>query len=299
MANRHLARSVVLQSLFEWDFSKKSSDGAMEILARDAEEFAPGMKDTSFMNDLLKGILGKLKDIDAIIKKAAPDWPIEKISIIDRNILRLGLFELLFSDREQVPPKVAINEAIELAKSFGGETSGKFVNGVLGAVYKEMGEPGKDAVSTRKKNNRDIPDSELPVENYGGAIVYASEKNKIFVAFVHDVFGHWTISKGHLESGEDVEVGVRRVIEDELGLVINLKEKIGENAYVAYDPDKGKIKKRVTYYLADCKFGELKAPKGGGLDDIRWFEVGDIGDLNFYDDILPLVTKGVTMLPNK
>jgi N utilization substance protein B len=271
----------------------------MEILARDAEEFAPGMKDTSFMNDLLKGILGKLKDIDAIIKKAAPDWPIEKISIIDRNILRLGLFELLFSDREQVPPKVAINEAIELAKSFGGETSGKFVNGVLGAVYKEMGEPGKDAVSTRKKNNRDIPDSELPVENYGGAIVYASEKNKIFVAFVHDVFGHWTISKGHLESGEDVEVGVRRVIEDELGLVINLKEKIGENAYVAYDPDKGKIKKRVTYYLADCKFGELKAPKGGGLDDIRWFEVGDIGDLNFYDDILPLVTKGVTMLPNK
>ena len=119
MANRHLARSVVLQSLFEWDFNNKSEKEATEILQRDAEEFAPGMKDFSFMGELLKGVLSKIKDLDNIIKKAAPDWPLEKISVVDRNILRIGLYELLFADHKEVPPKVAINESIELAKSFG------------------------------------------------------------------------------------------------------------------------------------------------------------------------------------
>ena len=123
MANRHLSRSIVLQSLFEWDFGSKNSKEAEAIFTRNAKEFAPGLQDFSFMDQLVKGILEKQKDIDLIIEKAAPDWPIDKISVIDRNILRIGLFELLFSDRSQVPPKVAINEAIELSKTFGGETS--------------------------------------------------------------------------------------------------------------------------------------------------------------------------------
>ena len=109
MANRHLSRSIVLQSLFEWDFSNKNSGEALEIFVRNANEFAPGMGDFSFMESLIKGILEKKKDIDLIIEKAAPDWPIDKISIIDRNILRIGLYELLFADRAQVPPKIAIN----------------------------------------------------------------------------------------------------------------------------------------------------------------------------------------------
>src|SRR3989344_8839994 len=142
MANRHLSRSIVLQTLFEWDFLSKDSKEITGIFKRNVTEFAPGHGDFSFMEKLLDGILEKQKDIDLIIEKAAPDWPIDKISIMDRNILRIGLYELLFSDRSQVPPKVAINEAIELSKSFGGETSSKFVNGVLGAVYKELGEPG-------------------------------------------------------------------------------------------------------------------------------------------------------------
>lgn len=299
MANRHLARSIVMQSLFEWDFAKKENNLVTGILTRNIEEFAPGVPDTSFMNDLLSGVLEKQKDLDAIIKKAAPDWPIEKISIVDRNILRIGLFELLFADHSEVPPKVAINEAIELAKSFGGETSGKFVNGVLGAVYKEMGEPGKDETSPKKKNHKDIPDSELPIEQLGGAIVYAHEKGALFLAFVHDVFGHWTISKGHLDDGEDLEKGVARVVSEELGIPITIGERVGDNQYIAFDPEKGKIKKRVTYFLGKATFQELALSSGGGLDDARWFAVEEIADLNFYDDILPLVTKGVTMLAVK
>ncbi|MBI5798599.1 MAG: transcription antitermination factor NusB, partial [Candidatus Yonathbacteria bacterium] len=141
MANRHLSRSIVMQVLYEWDFRGGDlTDLEIEqALVRNAEEFAPGVNDISFMRKLLLGILNKRAKLDDIIEKAAPDWPIEKIALVDRNILRIGLYELLFEDRAQVPAKVAINEAIELAKTYGGETSGKFINGVLGAVYKELG----------------------------------------------------------------------------------------------------------------------------------------------------------------
>ena len=136
MANRHLSRSIVLQTLFEWDFAVSSDLSEPEVmLERNIEEFGPGLDDSHFMSELFLGITKKKVIIDEIIEKAAPDWPIDKISIVDRNILRLGLYELLFGDREQVPPKVAINEAIELAKSFGGENSSRFINGVLGGVY--------------------------------------------------------------------------------------------------------------------------------------------------------------------
>ncbi len=298
MANRHLARSVVMQTLFEWDFSHRSREEVFEVLKRNQEEFAPGVKDDSFTENLLDTVISKQKDLDAIIVKAAPDWPIDKISMIDRNILRLGLAELLFSDAGEVPPKVAINEAIELAKSFGGETSSKFVNGVLGAVYKEMGEPGKNDVSKKKKMIKDIPDDQLTVSQLGGSVVYSQYEGQIYLALVHDVFGHWTLSKGHLEEGEDIEKGIARVIQDEMSVPITLKEKIGDNEYIAYDPEKGKIKKRVTYYLSEAPFQELKLPGGGGLNDVRWFTLEEIADLNFYDDVLPLVTKGVSLLPN-
>jgi N utilization substance protein B len=126
-----------MQSLYEWDFSAKKAD-LKKIVERNIREFGPGLEDASFVWQLVTGIVQHLKEIDKIIEKAAPEWPIDQITIIDRNVLRIGLYELLFGDREAVPPKVAINEAIELAKSFGGESSGKFINGVLGTVYKEI-----------------------------------------------------------------------------------------------------------------------------------------------------------------
>src|SRR3989344_4055310 len=143
MANRHLARSIVLQTLFEWDTTHASEKEAKTVLARNINEFGGEGVDQSFMENLLSGVLAKKNDIDLVISKAAPEWPLERIAPVDRNILRLGLYELLFADRTQVPAKVAINEAIELAKTFGGDSSGRFVNGVLGAIYKELGEPGK------------------------------------------------------------------------------------------------------------------------------------------------------------
>lgn len=299
MANRHLSRSIVLQTLFECDFRTLSEKDALSILKRNSDEMEENSRDFSFMENIIKGVLGKNKEIDDIIEKAAPEWPIDKISMVDRNVLRIGLFELIFGDRKEVPPKVAINESIELAKSFGGDASGKFVNGVLGAVYKELGEPDKDQEGKKKKKkikNEDLPDDQVPVENLGGAIVYATKGDDVYLALVHDVFGHWTLSKGHIEDDEDVEAGTIREIKEELGLDIELKEKIGQNGYIAYDPEKGKIKKQVTYYLAESKFDDIKLGSSGGLDDAKWFKLADILDLNFYDDILPLVTKAVKIL---
>lgn len=155
MASRHLSRSVAMQSLYEWDFRGRKEEMLSEIVERDIKEFAAGMEDTAFIRDLVSGVIERIADLDKIIEKAAPQWPLEQIATVDRNVLRIGLYELLFGKREEVPPKVAINEAIELAKSFGGESSGKFVNGVLGTVYREIGEPGKDDAPPAKDKNKE------------------------------------------------------------------------------------------------------------------------------------------------
>ena len=137
MASRHLARSIVLQSLFEWDFYKKESD-LKEILKRNIEKFGGNFDEVKFAESLIEGIVKHLQKIDEIIQQSAPERPLSQLGLVDRNVLRIGLFELLYGDKKEVPPKVAINEAIELGKTFGGESSGKFVNGVLGTVYKEI-----------------------------------------------------------------------------------------------------------------------------------------------------------------
>ncbi len=298
---------MVLQTLFELDFRTgdtfasthaSSMGSATDMLERNAMEFAPSAGDMPFMQDLLQGCIARHSDLDLVIGKAAPEWPLERIAPVDRNVLRLGLYELLFADREKVPAKVAINEAIELAKSFGGENSGRFVNGVLGAVYKELGEPGKDEVSKKKK---DVPYDKMPIERLGGAVVYARHAGDIYLALVHDIFGHWTLSKGKIGdnpqiAGESVEEGTVREIKEELGLDVTLQDKIGENEYIASDPEVGKKRKQVTYFLAEATYADIKLEQKGGLDDGRWFRLKDALDLNFYEDVLPIVTKAIQKL---
>ncbi len=160
MATRHLIRTVILQTLYEWDFYKQEKD-VTAILERNLEEFAPGIDEPDFAWRILKGIAEHLPEIDDILKKAAPDWPVDKIAVIDRNILRIGLYELLFADHNEVPPRVAINEAIELAKNYGGPNTSRFVNGVLGTIYREMGDAGSsDSTGKTDNNNKETTGSE-------------------------------------------------------------------------------------------------------------------------------------------
>jgi N utilization substance protein B len=143
MSNRHLARTIAMQTLYEWDFNGRKQDleGLVGLLEHNQREFAPDFSDDGFSETLIRGVVGHQAEIDETITTYAPEWPLEQITIVDRNILRLGVYELKFSP--DVPPKVAINEAIEVAKGFGGESSGKFVNGVLGAIFRDLQAQGK------------------------------------------------------------------------------------------------------------------------------------------------------------
>ena len=297
MANRHLSRSIILQTLFEWDFAVYPEQDPKEMLDRNMEEFGPGLNDSEFMSNLLSGVINKQKIIDEIIEKAAPGWPIDKISAVDRNVLRIGLYELLFGDRKEVPPKVAINEAIELAKSFGGENSSRFVNGVLGGVYKEIGEPGKDDVGKKKQKNFETDPAKFPIEKKAGAVIYSYDQGDLYLALVHDVFGYWTLSKGGIEDGEDEKKGAEREIKKELGLDIEIKELLGRNEYVASHPEKGKIRKQVVFFLVQSAYQPINLnQESGGLDDAKWFPISEVPTLRMYDNMIPLLTKTIEIL---
>lgn len=163
MSSRHLSRSIALQTLYEWDFfssyvnnknspelkAVKTGEYFEKLLESNIKELASGMQDTAFISELARGTKARKEEIDKIITEATPDWPLNQTTLVDRNVLRLGIYELYYGDQKEVPPKVAINEAIELAKTFGGESSGKFVNGVLGTIYRELAEKTKKEEKTR------------------------------------------------------------------------------------------------------------------------------------------------------
>ncbi|HAM88259.1 MAG: N utilization substance protein B-like protein [Candidatus Falkowbacteria bacterium GW2011_GWC2_38_22] len=141
MSNRHLARTIAMQSLFLWDFNGKQNVNIEQAIKDVFANFAPQFNDQGFVQGVIAGTMEHIDEIDGYITKYATEWPLDQITIVDRNILRIGVYELLFND--DIPAKVAINEAIEIAKTFGSEASGKFVNGVLGAIYKDLEKKGE------------------------------------------------------------------------------------------------------------------------------------------------------------
>ncbi len=145
-SNRHLGRIVALQTLYEYEFRSQSEDPSVsvdEILTRNLERYESAIDDTTFVKDLVEGVIEAQADLDAKIQPIAPEWPIEQIARVDRAVLRLGLYELLYR-ADAVPPKVAINEAVELAKAFGSDNSSKFINGVLGTAFRTLVEGSSD-----------------------------------------------------------------------------------------------------------------------------------------------------------
>jgi N utilization substance protein B len=149
-SNRHLGRIVALQTLYEQDFRREVQDDSFSlegVLSRNIERYKETIDDKDFIEQLVRGVDARQDEIDEVVRPVAPEWPIEQIARIDRIILRIGVYELLHEP--DVPPKVAINEAVELAKAFGGDNSSKFVNGVLGTVLRN-----KEAESAKKTSKK-------------------------------------------------------------------------------------------------------------------------------------------------
>ncbi|MFA4831366.1 MAG: transcription antitermination factor NusB [Patescibacteria group bacterium] len=140
MSNRHLARSIVMQVLYQWDFKNKPTAALPAIIDQTLNEFGAGLiENKEYITNTVNAVIDHIEEIDKIISKYAPKWPIGQISLVDRNILRIGIFEMKFNN--EIPAKVAINEAIEIAKTYGGSSSGRFVNGILGAIYNDLKKP--------------------------------------------------------------------------------------------------------------------------------------------------------------
>ncbi|NTU99099.1 transcription antitermination factor NusB [Candidatus Falkowbacteria bacterium] len=157
MSNRHLSRTIAMQTLFLWDFNGRTSTDLTEVIEKNLEHFAPNLDDGGFAYDVVKGVIENLNEVNQYIIRYATEWPLDQITIVDRNILRIGVYELIYD--QDIPAKVAINEAIEIAKAFGGESSGKFVNGVLGAIYKDIEKQGiKKAVDEKRAENDAKPE---------------------------------------------------------------------------------------------------------------------------------------------
>ncbi len=276
---------MIVQTLFENDFHRRNPDGVafirmFNILAR---ENSPNLEDNAFAKKVLEGIASKYDEINKIIEQAAPDWPLEKIGSVDRNILRLGVFELLFGKEVEVPGRVALNEAIEITKLFLNNSARKFINGVLGAIYLEVKDPNEDEYVPKKLKHK---------KSVGGVVFKTGDDNKVQFAFVHDVFGKWTLSKGGLEEGESNEDGFKRIIKDEIGIDVEALEKIGSNAYIAHPPD-GAIRKEVSYMLGRTNDKELNLKETGGLDDTKWFDYEEAKKLAFYPDLKQIILDGM------
>ena len=305
MASRHQSRTIALQSLYEIDFRHIDPNLFEEVLTHNVKEFSQDDVDLSYAKALLDGILKKQKEIDEIIVKAAPEWPLDKIGTVDRNVLRLGLYELIYADKKEVPAKVAINEAIEVAKFFSGETSGKFVNGVLGAVYRELygadeaNKKSERSIKAEKKTRKELTPEEkalLPVQKLVGSIVYAKHEGDIYLALVHDVFGFWTLSKGKIQDGEELVEAAKRKVIEELGIECTYKQTIDTSEYVASHPEFKKIRKQVEYIVAEATFTSLTPRKEGGLKDAAWFKIDAVLDLNLYEDMIPVITKAIDLI---
>jgi len=262
MSNRHLARTLVLQSLFQWDFNERG-ENIDRLLTNNKGEFAPDFDDQGFSASLLNKVIGKMSEIDELIVKYAPEWPLDKITTIDRNVLRIGIYELKFDP--DIPPKVAINEAIEIAKAYGGESSGKFVNGVLGSVFKDMQEKGEKKTLSEESERHDFS---------AGGVVFGRDNGKVSFVLILDAYNKWTFPKGHIELNEDREKAAMREVSEEVGLkdLVN-HGYLGSLDIKVNEPNKKAVPKTIYYYLLEALDKELTVAAGQTeMKDAKWFE---------------------------
>jgi N utilization substance protein B len=273
MSNRHLSRTLALQSLFAWDFRDRQ-DKIDELINYNLKNFATGFDDGDFSLSIASGVVEHVDELDNLITKYAPEWPLDKITVVDRNVLRLGIYELKFSP--DIPAKVAINESIELAKAFGGSASGKFINGVLGTIYKQMEASGELAQKT----------TDVIQETSAGGVVYRqADDGQYFFVLVHDAYGKWTLPKGKAQADENLSEVANREIGEETGLHnLTVKEKLGEIQIKRKEPGKRPVPKQVHYFLVETTDSEINFPKVTELDDVKWFTAPEALEILGYEN---------------
>ena len=293
MSLRHLSRQIVIQALFAWDFYKQDPEYAQKAFDWTVERHNTKMPNADFAIALYNGTIKKSSVIDEIITKAAPAWPIEKIAPVDRNILRLGIFELLFSDNKDVPPRVAINEGIELAKTFGGPNSYKFVSGVLGSIYEVSDLKAKDKGKGKKEEEAARHEEKV------GAFVYCeTDEGDLNILFIHNVFNHWTLPKGGIKGETDPEQGILEVLRAKVSIEGTVEHTLGTNTYKSRDPEHGLVEKKITYFVVKATNPDSLSLDESidGLDKAEFMPIETVATLKTYKDMAPIIEQGMKLI---
>lgn len=284
MANRHLGRTLVLQTLFEWDFNAGKKD-MLECLEHVFESFAPDYDDNGFTKGLVNGVIEHIEELNGYITKFAKDWPLDQINTVDRNVLRIGVYELKYSS---LPHKVIINEAIELAKAYGGPSSGKFINGVLGSVYRELEGEGILPRPSAKE--------ELVVTQYAaGGVVMRESGEGTSVLLIKDGIGKFTFPKGKISESDDLIEATKREVEEETGISdMRVYDKIGEIQVTVNEPDKEPVRKLVHYHLVTTDQEDLQLKIGRGVTGGGWVTLEKARDIISYANARDILDKAVS-----
>ena len=279
---RSTFRTTVFRSLYEADFRNITDpDAVVSVFDRiaDDEGIQCSKEEKRYVQETIHGVLAHQKDIDKMLAAVATDWPIEKMAIVDRNVLRLGLFEILFGEPFNVPPKVAISEAIETVKLYGGEASGAFVNGVLGTILKEVKTP--DEIESTSSARKMV-----------GSLVFAVRDDVPCFVFIKDMKNKWTVPKGRIQEQETLQDAVSRVTREEVGLTVKALHQIGRDMYINHSPD-GVVRKDVTYLLSEGQYAPLNLKACEGLKDVGWFTAEEAAALPMYKNVITILRDAV------
>jgi N utilization substance protein B len=303
MSLRHISRVIVFQTIYCLD-SKDCLDLDIENAKTEMSKILELLDisekdlDHEYAVTLIKNILDRRITIDEILQRAAPDWPLYKIHSVDRNILRLSICELLFSPHTEVPMKVAINESIEIAKEYGSENSGKFVNGVLGHIYREICDV-HDIQSQQVMQQEIKNDTSYIVKHMIGVLLYKTENGQKYFGCIYDIFRHWGACKSEINPEQDLNQNIIRIIKKEFGNIeesqINNVETIGTIDFVTNDKDKKlKVKKQVQYYLVDVDAVIADHISSNGVSKSDWLRIDDkLLELRFYPDFKNILDKAI------
>ncbi len=300
MITRHIAREITLQSLFNLDYrykltqiEEKKAEEVLDNIITGIHNLKKSEPGRDFAKILLNGVLENSEKIDDILVKAAPDWGIEKTAIMDRNILRLAIFEMLFKIEDRTPPRVIINEAIELAKTFGHKKTFKFISGVLGTIY--------EVANLEEVDNEMGVKRKVVKKMKVGAMPYYIEDGKIKILLVHNIFNKWTLPKGSYENENELEKSLVEILKTKLNVEGKMEEEIGNNKYLAgLNPLKA-ISKDLKYYLFQVSNPDkIKLNKERkGLNNLKWFPLEKIDGVDKYEDMSEIFKTGLEILKNK
>lgn len=302
MLTRHASRELTLQSLFNLDsrfdfkkkIDKKDSEGIYQNIFVSLYKKSGESKD-EFSQNLFFGVIENIDSVDEIIIESTSNWGLEKTAIIDRNILRLGIFEMLFFQSD-VPAKVVINESIELAKTFGHKKSFKFISGVLGNIYEASGLKEKDEIVDSKKQDEEY--GSATVEGKVGAMIFSEKEGEIYLAFTRNMFGFWTLTKGSIDKNKrTIEEALISKVKQKIGLDIKIMDKIGENIYRDRGEGKIPINKKAVYFLAESEYKNLVLEEGNkGLKEAKWIKIEDLDKIKKYKELAPIFKKGLEII---